>query len=80
MTMSTEPSPPPRPGRRTRPTPWRLACFAWLGLGLGMLARAETLLVGPDGAQQRLEDALRMARDGDVIEVLPGNYLSLIHI
>jgi len=72
--MSTEPSPPPRPGRRTRPTPWRLACFAWLGLGLGMLARAETLLVGPDGAQQRLEDALRMARDGDVIEVLPGNY------
>ena len=72
--MSTDSSPPQRPVRPSCYTAWRWACIAGLGLALGLPAHAETLLVGPDGAQQRLEDALRMARDGDVIEVLPGTY------
>ena len=34
----------------------------------------ERLVVGPQGAPMALDDALRVAKDGDVIELLPGEY------
>ena len=79
--ISTEPCTQPRPGRlghRAGHLLGDLVKFMGLvgliGLGLATAAHAETLLVGPDGAQARLDEALRKARDGDVIELLPGNY------
>jgi hypothetical protein len=35
---------------------------------------AETFVVGPAGAPAALADALAKAKDGDVIEMLPGEY------
>jgi hypothetical protein len=43
-------------------------------LGLPPAAAAETFVVSPEGQPTRLDDALARARDGDVIELLPGNY------
>ena len=47
-------------------------------LGLGLLipssAWAETLIVGPEGVPMALGEALKQARDGDVIDLLPGVY------
>ncbi len=38
-------------------------------------ARAQTVwLAGPEGAALSLQDALRQARDGDTVELLPGDY------
>ena len=37
-------------------------------------AGAAVWLVGPEGAAAALEDALRKAKDGDTIELLPGEY------
>jgi hypothetical protein len=52
--------------------------FPWLGAialvaALGA-ARAETQVVGPDGTPASLGEVLMRARDGDVIELLPGRY------
>ena len=54
----------------------RLACltFAAVALALGS-AGAATITVGPGGDAARFSDALRLARDGDTIEVMPGDYL-----
>ncbi len=45
-----------------------------LWLALHGPAAAATLTVGPDGIPLAFAEALRQARDGDVIEVLPGTY------
>ncbi len=46
-----------------------------LTLGLAGAARAaSTLMVGPKGAPMSLTDALAQAKDGDTIELLPGDY------
>jgi hypothetical protein len=37
-------------------------------------ARAETITVGPAGQPEALRQAVRDAKDGDVIRLLPGNY------
>src|SRR5690349_17164903 len=37
-------------------------------------AAAETFLVGPGGVPASLRDALQAARDGDTIDLLPGEY------
>ncbi len=61
---------------------WRLArSLARLLLPLALLplaagARAETLVAGPQDAPLSLAAALAQAKDGDVIELLPGEYLS----
>lgn len=47
--------------------------LAWLVL-LGHAAGAATLIVGPDGVPLSFGQALAQARDGDVIDVLPGVY------
>jgi hypothetical protein len=51
----------------------RWAC-AWLACVLAAPAAAENLLVGPEGQPRSLRDAIRQAQDGDVIDVLPGEY------
>jgi hypothetical protein len=43
-------------------------------LFLGSLALAETWLAGPTGQPRSFIEALALAQDGDVIEVLPGTY------
>jgi hypothetical protein len=48
---------------------WGIAaffCSAW--------ASAETLMAGPNGAPMSLTEAVLAAKDGDTIEVLPGEY------
>ena len=47
--------------------------LAW-GSAVGNSWAAERLLVGPDGAPLSLQQALVAARDGDTIELLPGEY------
>lgn len=52
-----------------------LGLVLWLSLFVGPLAwAAETLVVGPQGAPSSLAAALAKARDGDTIEMLPGEY------
>jgi hypothetical protein len=41
---------------------------------LGLPAWAETITVGPAGQPEAMRQALRAAKDGDVIRLLPGNY------
>lgn len=48
-------------------------CFALL-LALAPVARAATLTVGPGDTPMGLAAALAQARDGDLIELLPGRY------
>lgn len=43
-------------------------------------ARADTLMAGPGGAPMPLEEALNAAKDGDVIELLPGDYTGTLLI
>jgi hypothetical protein len=66
-----------RAGRASVPGGWRRVLLG-LGLSLGLLAgaivRAETHIVGPDGQPARLQEVLARAADGDVIELLPGQY------
>jgi hypothetical protein len=63
--------------RRLLPNPRWLAravlagCFCVLGAAS---AWAESIVVGPDGVPSTLRDAARLAKDGDTIEVLPGDY------
>jgi hypothetical protein len=52
------------------------AVVAVLLLGLGA-AHAETHVVGANGQPARLQDVLARAADGDVIELLPGDYGAL---
>ena len=47
--------------------------LAWAS-AVGNSWAAERLLVGPDGAPLSLQQALVAARDGDTIELLPGEY------
>ena len=47
--------------------------LAWASV-VGNSWAAERLLVGPDGAPLSLQQALVAARDGDTIELLPGEY------
>jgi hypothetical protein len=50
-----------------------LACLLVCTL-VAPVAAQERLVVGPQGAPMALEDAVRVAKDGDVIELLPGDY------
>lgn len=43
-------------------------------------ARAETLTVGPAGQPAAFAEALARARDGDVIELLPGEYRGVVGV
>jgi len=47
--------------------------LAWAS-ALGNAWAAQRLLVGPDGAPLSLQQAVQTARDGDTIELLPGEY------
>ena len=67
-------------GRRRRrrragllPMALLLLPLMWL-LAVGRSARAETLIVGPSDQPVAFAQTLARARDGDVIEVLPGEY------
>jgi hypothetical protein len=51
---------------------WLCAC-AWA-------AHAETVLVGPSADPSRLAEAIAAARDGDVIEILPGEYKGAVAV
>lgn len=51
-----------------------------LGLWLALPACAETLIVGPDGVPMGFAQALAAARDGDVIEVMPGLYKGAVGV
>ena len=48
-----------------------LACAGWL---LAPAAQAATWVASPQGSPLSLADALRQAKDGDTIELLPGEY------
>ncbi len=50
------------------------ALLAWALALAGLAAQAETLIAGPDGVPLSLARAVAMARDGDTIEVLSGDY------
>jgi hypothetical protein len=60
------------------------AAFRWLiGLAVGLLASsvgAETLIVGPAGQPAAFLQALARAQDGDVIELLPGEYRGVVAV
>ncbi len=43
-------------------------------LAPGAARAAETFMVGPTGTPMAIEDAVRLARDGDTIELLSGDY------
>ena len=47
---------------------------------LALPAAAETLTVGPEGVPMSFSQALAAARDGDVIEVMPGRYKGAIGV
>ncbi len=52
-----------------------LSLLLWLAwLGATVAQAAETLVVGPEGTPLSLAAALSQARDGDTIELLPGEY------
>jgi hypothetical protein len=74
-------APPMRPPVATPMHPLALCRLALLRLALllaasllAATAQAETLIAGPDGAPLALARAVAQARDGDVIELLPGEY------
>jgi hypothetical protein len=50
------------------------AIIAFAALAFPVIVRADTLLVGPAGRPLALADAVAQAQDGDVIDLLPGNY------
>ncbi|MEW5781494.1 MAG: right-handed parallel beta-helix repeat-containing protein [Pseudomonadota bacterium] len=51
----------------------KLALALLMALALP-LAQADTLRVGPHEALSRIADAARLAKDGDTVEILPGEY------
>jgi len=57
-----------------KPNRFALALTALAALVAAGGAAAETWLVGPEGAPMSFQQALSQARDGDVIEVMPGTY------
>jgi hypothetical protein len=58
-----------------QPRPDWLRCLLLLALAWQtLLAQAETHIVSADGAPLLLQQALDRAQDGDVIELLPGDY------
>jgi hypothetical protein len=65
---------------------WRIlrtlgaAALLFAANAAGQAAAAERLLVGPDGAPLSLQQALAAARDGDTIELLPGEYSTGQHL
>ena len=50
------------------------AALLFAANAIGSAVAAERLLVSPDGAPLSLQKALATARDGDIIELLPGEY------
>ncbi len=68
-----------RLGRQDRRlAPWSAALAVLLVLlltwGTGTASAQTTWLAGPEGSALPLDDALRQARDGDIIELLSGDY------
>lgn len=57
-----------------RPSARAKLAAAFLALGLAPWADAATIRVGPELAVQRIADAARIAKDGDTVEILPGEY------
>ena len=55
-------------------------CALLCGLGLVGAAHADSLIVGPGGTPLSIEDALRQAKDGDTVELLPGEYTGVVVI
>jgi hypothetical protein len=62
-------------GRHISPemTPIRLILALLLTLAIP-ITQAATLRVGPDEKFTRIADAARLAKDGDIVEILPGEY------
>lgn len=56
-------------------TRW-LGLLGWLCLTIGRALAGETWVVGPNGVPRTLVEALAQARDGDVIELLPGEHVA----
>jgi hypothetical protein len=55
----------------------RSAALAWLAtlaLAAGPALAQTTWLAGPEGSGLALDEALRQAKDGDIVELLPGEY------
>ncbi len=66
---------------RVRASAWLLAAALAIGLLAGPPARAaDTFMVGPEGTPMALEEAVRLAKDGDTIELLSGDYRSTLVI
>lgn len=75
--MPMRPAPSHRPPRSTRPLAGRRLALGALAGGLllpRLAAAAPALRVGPGRRFERLADAARAARDGDLIEVDAGDY------
>lgn len=60
-------------GQRSLTVAAVVAATALLGCAISG-ASAETLVVGPKATLTRISDAARIAKDGDVVEILPGEY------
>lgn len=61
--------------RRLRPGVWLAALTMLWGA-----SQAATLIVGPAGQPAAFADALARARDGDTLEVLPGEYRGVVAV
>jgi hypothetical protein len=59
---------------------WRSVLLALLWLVIGEAAQADTLIVGPSGQPAAFAQTLARAREGDVIEVLPGEYCGVVAV
>ena len=53
---------------------YRLAAFFAAALLAGAVQAAETIIVGPGGTPGTFAEALGIAREGDTIAILPGEY------
>lgn len=77
-------APPPQPDQAMTSTLTR-SCGRTLALLLALLGATaavaqQTLVAGPQGTPMELTQALQQARDGDTIELLPGEYLGRLVI
>ena len=64
-----------RPAFRSRPAARVATWLCLLPMLFGIAAaQAETIIVGPDGKPNSLREAVRQAKDGDVIDLLAGDY------
>ena len=66
--------------RNTLFCPFALAVLLAFSSAPGNVCAAERFLVGPGGAPLSLQQAVLAARDGDTIELLPGEYTSGQHL